>query len=98
MAAKVTFFQVGNGDMTLVRLADTRGTSILTDVHIRSAADNPNDDTPDVASALRSRLKYDEKDRPFIDVLCSAIPIRIIAVVCVNISGWAVLKITQMTT
>ena len=56
MAAKVTFFQVGNGDMTLVRLADTPGTSILTDVHIRSAADNPNDDTPDVASALRSRL------------------------------------------
>ncbi|MEI9605510.1 hypothetical protein V5053_25130 [Enterobacter hormaechei] len=48
MAAKVTFFQVGNGDMTLVRLADTQGTSILTDVHIRSAADDPKDDT-DVA-------------------------------------------------
>lgn len=74
MAAKVTFFQVGNGDMTLVRLADTRGTSILTDVHIRSAADNPNDDTPDVASALRSRLKYDEKDRPFIDVFMLSHP------------------------
>ena len=61
MAAKVTFFQVGNGDMTLVRLADTRAHPFWTDVHIRSAADNPNDDTPDVASALRSRLKYDEK-------------------------------------
>ncbi|EOT9273635.1 hypothetical protein ACKW7H_004555 [Escherichia coli] len=74
MAAKITFFQVGNGDMTLVRLADTRGTSILIDVHIRSAADNPNDDTPDVASALRSRLKYDEKDRPFIDVFMLSHP------------------------
>jgi hypothetical protein len=70
MAAKVTFFQVGNGDMTLVRLADTRGTSILTDVHIRSAADDPNDDTPDVASALRNRLKYDNNDRPLLMSLC----------------------------
>ncbi|HDZ2186533.1 TPA: metallohydrolase, partial [Klebsiella pneumoniae] len=74
MAAKVTFFQVGNGDMTLVRLADTPGTSILTDVHIRSAADDPKDDTPDVASALRNRLKYDNNDRPFVDVFMLSHP------------------------
>lgn len=30
MAAKVTFFQVGNGDMTLVRLADTQGIRLCT--------------------------------------------------------------------
>lgn len=74
MAAKVTFFQVGNGDMTLVRLADTSGTSILTDVHIRSAADNPDDDTPDVASALRSRLKDDNNGRPYVDVFMLSHP------------------------
>ncbi len=56
--------------MTLVRLADTPGTSILTDVHIRSAADDPKDDTPDVASALRNRLKYDNNDRPLLTSLC----------------------------
>ena len=53
MAAKVTFFQVGTGDMTLIRLADTSVTTILIDSRIRQAADNPNDDTPDVGRALR---------------------------------------------
>ncbi|EMF4711970.1 metallohydrolase [Providencia stuartii] len=74
MAAKITFFQVDNGDMTLIRLADTRGTSILVDVHIRLSADDSNDDTADVASALRSRLKYDEDERPFIDVFMLSHP------------------------
>ncbi|WP_228705006.1 ComEC/Rec2 family competence protein [Klebsiella michiganensis] len=97
MAAKVTFFQVGNGDMTLVRLADTQGTSILTDVHIRSAADDPKDDTPDVASALRNRLKYDNNDRPFVDVFMLSHPDQDHCGVYVNIFGWAVLKTIQMT-
>lgn len=74
MAAKITFFQVDNGDMTLVRLADTRVTTILIDTHIRATADDPNDDTPDVASALRSRLMYDDKDRPFVDALMLSHP------------------------
>ena len=65
MAAKITFFQVGNGDMTLVRLADTRVTTILTDINIRSSADDPDDDMPDVAGALRQRLMYDKDQRPF---------------------------------
>ena len=45
-----------------------------TDVHIRSAADDPKDDTPDVASALRNRLKYDNNDRPFVDVFMLSHP------------------------
>jgi hypothetical protein len=74
MAAKFTFFQVGNGDMTLVRLADTRVTTILIDTHIRAAADNPDDETPDVATALRQRLIYDKDDRPFVDAFLLSHP------------------------
>lgn len=74
MAAKITFFKVDNGDMTLVRLADTQATSILVDCKIRAAADDPNDDTPDVASELRKRLQYDVKDRPFVDAFLLSHP------------------------
>ncbi|QBJ11519.1 metallohydrolase [Rahnella aquatilis] len=68
MTAKITFFKVDNGDMTLVRLADTQNTAILIDSHIRASADDPEDETPDVATALRNRLQYDDKHRPFVDV------------------------------
>ncbi|HBO9749931.1 metallohydrolase [Pseudomonas aeruginosa] len=74
MAAKITFFQVGNGDMTLIRLADTRVTTILTDINIRSAADDPDGDQPDVAAALRQRLMYDKDDRPFVDAFMLSHP------------------------
>lgn len=74
MTAKITFFQVGNGDMTLVRLADVRGTAILIDTHIRASADDPQDDTPDVAKALRNKLKFDNKHRPFVDVFMLSHP------------------------
>lgn len=74
MAAKFTFFQVGNGDMTLVRLADTRVTTILIDTNIRAAADNTNDDTPDVAAALRQRLMFDKDGRPFVDAFMLSHP------------------------
>lgn len=67
MSAKVTFFPVSNGDMTLIRLNDKQKTAILIDVNIRSAADNPNDDTCDVASELRARLQKDANGRPFVD-------------------------------
>lgn len=74
MAAKITFFQVGNGDMTLVRLADTRVTTILIDCNIRVAADDPDDETPDVASALRKRLIIDKDGRPFVDAFLLSHP------------------------
>lgn len=74
MAAKITFFQVGNGDMTLLRLADTRVTTILIDINIRVAADNPNVELPNVAQALRKRLIVDKDGRPFVDAFLLSHP------------------------
>lgn len=70
MGAKITFFPVANGDMALIRLADTRVTTILIDIKIRK----PADDTPDVAAQLRKRLQYDAKNRPFVDVFLLSHP------------------------
>src|SRR5450631_2679546 len=66
MSAKITFFPVGNGDMTIITLNDE--TNILIDVNIRTAADNPEDDACDVAAELRKRIKTDDKGRPYVDV------------------------------
>lgn len=74
MTAKITFFPVANGDMTLVRLADTEKTSILIDMNIRQAADNPDEETYDVATALRQRLQRDANGRPYVDVLLLSHP------------------------
>ncbi|AMN80578.1 hypothetical protein [Pseudomonas azotoformans] len=74
MPAKFSFFQVGNGDMTLVRLADFNVTTILIDCHIRAKADDSNDDTPDVARALRERVMYDNDDRPFVNAFMLSHP------------------------
>src|ERR1700676_513523 len=64
----VTFFPVGNGDMTLLALADNAETKILIDCNIREAADDPEDDSRDVAKDLRDRVKRDSKGRPYVDV------------------------------
>ena len=53
MSTTITHFPVGNGDMTLIRLGDKAGTTILIDCNIRAAADDPDDDTRDVAQDLR---------------------------------------------
>jgi hypothetical protein len=74
MTAKITFFPVDNGDMTLVRLADTRVTTLLIDIHIRQAADDSADSTPDVAGELRKRLQYDSNGRPFVDAFLLSHP------------------------
>ena len=74
MATKVTVFPVGNGDMTLISLGDSAGTNILIDCNIRVAADDPKDDTRDVAADLRQRLKTDKKGRPYVDVFLSSHP------------------------
>jgi hypothetical protein len=69
MPTKISFFPVGNGDMTLIVLGDQAGTTILIDCNIRAAADDPEDDTRDVGSDLRDRLKRDSNGRPYVDVL-----------------------------
>jgi len=74
MSAKITFFPVANGDMTLITLNDNNETSILIDVNIRCDADDPEDDTCDVATQLRKRLKTDDKGRPYVDVFVLSHP------------------------
>lgn len=66
MTAQVTFFPVGNGDMTLIEVADNQ-TKILIDVNIRDVADDPDDETFDAATSLRKRLHRDKNGRPYVD-------------------------------
>ena len=47
MTGNISFVPVGNGDMTLITTKS--GRRILIDMNIRSAADDPDDGTPDVA-------------------------------------------------
>lgn len=65
MTASITFFPVGNGDMTLITFDNDQ--KLLVDLHVRKAADNDDDDTPDVMADLRDRLTRDEKGRLFVD-------------------------------
>ncbi len=74
MSAKVTFFPVANGDMTLITLSDKDETTILIDVNIRCAADDPEDDSCDAANELRKRLKKDDKGRPYVNVFVQSHP------------------------
>lgn len=73
MVAKITFFPVNNGDMTLIRLADSDATSLLVDCKIRSA-DDSDDEMRDVAKDLRNRLKTDIKGRPYVDAMLLSHP------------------------
>ena len=61
MTASITFFPVGNGDMTLITFDNDQ--KLLVDLHARKAADDDDDDTPDVMTDLRGRLTRDEKGR-----------------------------------
>lgn len=72
MTARITFFPVANGDMTLLR--PESGRKVLIDMNIRAAADDPDDDTPDVAELLRDRLERDDRGRPLVDVLALSHP------------------------
>jgi hypothetical protein len=74
MATSITFLPVGNGDMTLISLGGAAGTTILIDCNIRAAADDPDDETRDVAKDLRERLKTDKDGRPIVDVFLSTHP------------------------
>ena len=72
MTATLSFFPVGNGDMTLVETEE--GHKILIDINIRAAADDPDDDTPDVAAKLRDRLSRDARGRLYVDALLVSHP------------------------
>ena len=75
MTASIEFFPVGNGDMTLIRLAS--GKTILVDINIRKKADSDNEpDYPDVASMLKDRLERDPDNGnlPYVDVFMLSHP------------------------
>ena len=67
MTAKLLFFSVGNGDMTLVQT--DHGRNLLIDMNIRN---DPN--VPNVASELRGRLTRDDAGRLFLDALLISHP------------------------
>ncbi|WP_407313662.1 metallohydrolase [Desulfosporosinus sp. SB140] len=64
----ITYFPVDNGGMTLIKLNDADNTTILTDMYIRGAADDENDETFDVSAALRKQLDQDQDVNPYVDV------------------------------
>ena len=72
VTASLSFFPVGNGDMTLV--VTEGGFKILIGMNIRSDADDPDKDMPDVAKELRDRLIRDSQDRLYVDVLLVSHP------------------------
>ncbi len=72
MIGTLSFFPVGNGDMTLIKTAS--GRHILIDLNIRADADDPDDDTPDVAKMLRERLNRDSEHRLYVDALLVSHP------------------------
>lgn len=72
MAAKVSFFPVGNGDMSLIKT--DKGNHVLIDINIRKAADDTDDDTPDVAKQLKDRLPIDSDGRPYVDAMLLSHP------------------------
>lgn len=74
MPTTITFFPVDNGDMTLIKFGDTDATTLLMDVNIRLCADDPEDETRDVAKDLRERLKKDDKGRPYVDAFLLSHP------------------------
>lgn len=62
MTARIVFFPVGNGDMSLIETDS--GKKILIDCRIRSG-----DEFPDVNGMLRERLDRDAQNRLYIDLL-----------------------------
>jgi len=65
---KIIFYPVGNGDMTLIKLSDSRETTILIDMHIRQSATDTNDkESFDVITHLKKNLKKDQKGRYRLD-------------------------------
>ena len=72
MSASITFFPVSNGDMTLLKLDN--GQNILIDMNIRAAADDEDDETPNVAKDLRGRIDRDDDGRLYVDAFLLSHP------------------------
>lgn len=73
MSAQITFYPVGNGDMTLLELEGS--VNILIDCNIRGKADNDNDDSArDVATDLRGALYRDDEGRLYVDAMVLSHP------------------------
>jgi hypothetical protein len=68
MTPKITFYPIGNGDMTLLQLESER--TVLIDINIRQ----PGDEVRDVAEDLRDTLKTDANGRPYVDVMVLSHP------------------------
>ena len=65
----ISHFPVGNGDMTLIKIASNDSYYyVLIDMHIRQNAES-DDDKCDVLAALYDMLEEDDEGRPFVDVL-----------------------------
>jgi hypothetical protein len=62
---KTLHFRVDNGDMTLIETES--GRRILFDINIRAAAEDPDDEAPDVAKQLRGHLDRDDHGRLYGD-------------------------------
>ncbi|MER9618796.1 hypothetical protein [Mesorhizobium sp. M0207] len=58
--------------MALIKLDN--GQNILLDINIRAAADDPDDDTYDVAADLKERLPRDDQDRLYVDAFLLSHP------------------------
>jgi hypothetical protein len=72
MTAIMRFFPVDNGDMTLLELES--GRFLLVDINIRSDADDPDGEKPDVAAQLRKLLPRDSQDRLYVDAFLLSHP------------------------
>jgi hypothetical protein len=70
--ATITFFPVGNGDTSLIKLTD--GATLLIDFH-RAIADGDDQPEPyDVHAHLLRELRHDELGRPHLDVFVATHP------------------------
>ncbi len=72
MPSTVTFFPVGNGDMTLIKLSDK--TTILIDINLRDIAQDEQDPSCDVIAELRDKLEKDSDGRPYVDAFLLSHP------------------------
>ena len=72
MAARVSFFSVACGDMTLIKTDN--GKNVLIDINVRKAADDPEDDTPNVIAQLKERLAKDSEGRHYVDAFLLSHP------------------------
>jgi glyoxylase-like metal-dependent hydrolase (beta-lactamase superfamily II) len=72
MAGLITFFPVFNGDMTLLDLDNDQ--KILIDINVVAAADDEDDDRPDVMMQLRDKLERDAEGRLFVDAFLLSHP------------------------